>query len=98
MDMNNHKKSLLNETAEGGTALSTHYWIEKNAGRDPKVNWKFVEKNVNVFNPITNKCTLCIREKFTIVLKPSMATLNSRQEIFAHCRHMQSELLQAAPD
>ena len=93
-----HKKCLLDETAEGGTALSNHYWHEKNAGRDPQVSCKFLEKNVPVFNPITLKCRLCLREKFNIVLKPELAILNSRQEIFAHCRHKQWELLQAAPD
>ena len=93
-----HKKCLLDETAEGGTALTTYYWLEKNAGRDPQVTWKFLEKNIPIFNPVTNKCRLCLREKFNIVLKPNLATLNSRQEIFAHCRHLQSELLKAAPD
>ena len=93
-----HKKCLLDETAEGGTALSTYYWQEQNAGRNPKVNWKFLEKNVPIFNPISNRCRLCLREKYNIVLKPNLASLNSRQEIFAHCRHLQSELLDAAPD
>ena len=93
-----HKKCLLDETAEGGTALSTYYWQEQNAGRNPKVNWKFLGENVPIFNPISNRCRLCLREKYNIVLKPNLASLNSRQEIFAHCRHLQSELLDAAPD
>ena len=93
-----HKKNLLVETAEGGTALSKYYWLEKNAGRDPQVTWKYLERNIPIFNPVTNKCRLCLREKFNIVLKPNLATLNSRQEIFAHCKHLQSELLKAAPD
>ena len=92
------KKCLLDETAEGGTSLSKYYWQEKNAGSDPKITWKFLERNVPIFNPITNKCRLCLREKFNIVLRPSLASLNSMQEIFAHCKHLQSELLKAAPD
>ena len=63
-----------------------------------KVTWRYVEKNVPVFNPISNKCRLCLREKFNIVLRPNMATLNSRQEIFAHCRHLLPELISGAPD
>ena len=93
-----HKKCLLDESAEGGTALSKYFWQEENAGRDPQVTWKFLEKNVPIFNPITNKCKLCLREKFNIVLRPNLASLNSRQEIFAHCKYLQSELVQAAPD
>ena len=93
-----HKKCILDESAEGQTALTNYYWREKNAGRDPDVSWKFLETNVPIFNPITNRCRLCHCEKFNIVLKPTLASLNSRQEIFGHCRHLQFELLHAAPD
>ena len=93
-----HKKNLLDENAVGPTTLSNYFWEEKNAGKDPSVTWRYVEKNVPVFNPISNKCRLCIREKFNIVLRPSLATLNSRQEIFAHCRHLLPELISGAPD
>ena len=72
--------------------------VELKEPRNPKVTWKFLEKNVPIFNPITNKCRLCLREKFNIILRPSEATLNSRQEIFAHCKHLQSELICVAPD
>ena len=89
---------LLDGTTKGVPALSTYIWQEKNAGRNPEVSWKFLEKNVPIFNPITSRCRLCLREKYNIVLKPSLASLNSRQEIFAHCKHIQSELLDAAPD
>ena len=41
--------------------------VKKNAGRSPEVSWKMLERNVPVFNPITNKCRLCLREKFYIV-------------------------------
>jgi hypothetical protein len=93
-----HKKSLLDEFAPGGTALSKHFWKESNAGRVPIVSWKYLERNIPVFNPITNKCRLCLREKFNIILKPELATLNSRQEIFGHCRHILPELISGAPD
>ena len=93
-----HKKNLVDEFAPGGTALSKHFWKEKNAGRNPAVSWKFLERNVPIFNPITSKCCLCLREKFNIILKPELATLNSRQEIFAHCRHLLPELISGAPD
>ena len=93
-----HKKTLLDESADGQTSMSKYYWRETHAGKDPKVTWRFLERNVPVYNPVTNKCRLCLREKFNIVLRPSWATLNSRQEIFAHCRHLQAELIQSAPD
>jgi hypothetical protein len=91
-----HIKCLLDETTVGKTVLSTYFWPEANSGGDRKVNWTFLERNVQTYNPITRKCRLCLREKFNIVLKPELASLNSRQEIFSRCRHLQTELL--APD
>ena len=88
-----HKSTILDQSADGQTRLSTHYWNEKNLGNNPKVSWKFLETNIPTFNPVSKQCKLCIREKFYIVLRPSLASLNSRQEIFAHCRHISSELL-----
>jgi hypothetical protein len=93
-----HKKNLLDESAPGRTSLSNYFWKDTNQGRDPKVTLKFLERNVPIFNPIANKCRLWLREKFNILLRPSEATLNSRQEIFAHCRHLQTELISVAPD
>ena len=39
-----HNTNLLDETAPGGTSLSKYFWREKNAGNNPKVTWKFLEK------------------------------------------------------
>ena len=50
-----HKKNILDESAPNGTSLSKYFWKETNLGRDPKITWKFLERNVPVFNPITNK-------------------------------------------
>ena len=47
-----HKKCLLDETAEGGTALSTYYWHEQNAGRNPKFNWKCLGKMCQFVTPL----------------------------------------------
>ena len=93
-----HKASLSVYKPEGNTTLSTHFWTVKEAGGDPKVEWKILEKNIPTYNPVTKICRLCLREKFNIVLKPHLATLNSRQEIFAHCRHKEPKLIGKPPD
>ena len=46
-----HKKCLLDETAEGGTALTTYYWLEKNAGRDPPSDLEIFGKEHTNFQP-----------------------------------------------
>ena len=57
------------------------------------VTWRFIDKNVPVYNPSINKCRLCVREKFNIALKTNIAKINSRHEICAHCRHILCELI-----
>ena len=81
----------------GGGTLQKFFWKQKNAGKDPIVTWKYLERNVPIYNPISKKCMLCLREKFNILLKPDLATINSRQEKFAHCRHIHAELIGGPP-
>ena len=88
-----HKTCLEDEFAEGHTCLTTQFWKRKNAGKNPVVTWKYLERNVPTYNPVAKRCKLCLREKFNIVLRPNLASLNSRQEIFGHCRHMEFELI-----
>ena len=92
-----HKASLENYTEENSTTLSTYYWNEIEAGAAPSISWKILEKNVPTFNPVSGKCQLCIREKFNIILKPQLCSLNRRQEIFAHCRHKRAKLIERPP-
>ena len=73
--------------------MSNYYWKVKEAGGEPIVTWKVLEANIPTYNPVRKVCRLCIREKYNIVLKPHLGTLNSRQEMFAHCRHMRFELI-----
>ena len=93
-----HKASMEKKDPNNTTTLSAHFWAELEAGRAPIVTWTVLESNVPSFNPVTGKCQLCIREKFYIILKPHLATLNQRQEIFSNCRHKESRLLRKAPD
>ena len=88
-----HKGSIENPSPQNSTTLSTHFLKEQEAGKNPTISWKFLRTNIPTFNPVTGVCKLCICEKFTIVFKPEIATLNSRNEIFSACRHKKTELL-----
>ena len=93
-----HKTSLEINSPNNSTTLSTYFWKEKEAGNNPKVKWNILEKNISTFNPTTEKCQLSTREKIYIVLKPHLCTLNSRLELFSHCKHIESKLMKMAPD
>ena len=54
--------------------------------------WKKIDKG-KPFSPVTNKCDLCTKEKFHILLQSNPEQLNKRSEIFSHCMHKRSSLL-----
>ena len=93
-----HKASLETYSSENSTTLSTHFWEEKNSGNNPVVSWKILERNIPTYNPVVQKCNLCLREKFNIIFNPKLCSLNSRQEVFSHCRHIKTKLLWKEPD
>ena len=73
--------------------LSTNFLKDQAAGKNLTISWEFLKTHIPTFNPVTGVCKLCIGEKFTIVFKPEIATLNSRNGIFSACRHKKAELL-----
>ena len=92
-----HKATLKVRKVKGNTTLSTYYWDQKEAGNEPKVKWKILESCLADYNSTSGKCSLCTREKYYILFKPDMATLNKRQEIFGFCRHKEAKLLEKKP-
>ena len=93
-----HKKTLEDQDADGQTTLSRYVWKKREEGLCPQVKWHFLEKNIPDFNPITEICKLCTREKYQIVLNPKVATLNSRLEVFSYCKHKDCYVIGDPPD
>ena len=93
-----HKATLGSRTADGQTTLSKYVWKKRDEGLNPSVSWKYLETNVPDFNPVTEICKLCTREKFQILLNPSVATLNFKTDIFSSCRHRLIYIIGDPPD
>ena len=87
-----HKKSFENADYKHETVLSTHIWECKARGSAYKVSWRILDRG-QPFNPVTKICKLCVRERFFILRKPHLASLNHRQEIGTFCPHIRSSLL-----
>ena len=90
-----HKSSFNNEKYSGETTLSTHIWKLKAKGSNFDIKWKIIDRG-QPFNPATKTCQLCTKEKFYILFKPELSTLNSRNELGAHCRHKKLSLVGTA--
>ena len=88
----NHKSSFKHQHRSKASELSKHIWRLKERGTTFTINWKIIEK-VKAFSPVTGQCKLCLREKYLILTKPHLGTLNNRDEILSACRHKQVKLL-----
>ena len=74
------------------TSLSKQIWKLRSQGIEPEVTWKLIDRG-KPYSPDHNVCQLCIKEKFHIIYRPEMATINSRKGIFNSCIHKKSALL-----
>ena len=81
-----HKTSFNLERYRHSTTLSTEVWRLKELNGDPKVTWRKI-RNARAYNPESNKCFLCLNEKFEIANYPNDNLLNKQTEIIAKCRH-----------
>ena len=88
---NGHTSTFRNEDLNG-TTLSAYIWKLKREGKIYDIDWGIICK-ATPFSPVTEQCALCTAEKFFIIYKPELGTLNARNELGAHCRHKQSVLL-----
>ena len=87
-----HKSSLNNRDYQHSTTLSTYVWKLKDENIPYKINWNIIGR-ATPYNTVTNKCRLCLLEKYLIMFKPKGATLNQNSEFFTSCRHKQAHLL-----
>ena len=74
------------------TALSKYIWRVRSEGIEPSVEWKIIDK-AKKYSPSSKTCQLCLREKYYIMYKPHMGTLNSRSELTNPCIHRKYLLL-----
>ena len=92
----NHNSDFKHPSKRGNTCLSKYIWSLKDKGlvedRDWSINWALMARACS-FSPTSGCCRLCLKEKSLMVLKPEWATLNDRDEFFAHCRHKNKLLL-----
>ena len=87
-----HKASFRNESKKHETTLSQYIWTLKNSNTQYDVNWKIIAK-CKPYSPSDKTCSLCTKEKYFIICKPEIATLNTRNELASECKHKKKHLL-----
>ena len=76
-------ESTAREAVEQQLGARRRLWMDEHAA---------LGRDINMHEPVL------VTHGTVPALAPSLATLNSRQEIFAHCRHLLPELISGAPD
>ena len=88
----NHRSNFKTRNPKNSTCLSKHVMQLQDQNVGFTISWKIVS-SATPFNHVTNECKLCVREKYFIIFKPEMATLNDRNEIAGPCLHKHGQLL-----
>ena len=84
--LNGHRSTFNNPDDWKTTALSKYIWTLRNSNIQYNVKWSILKK-CKPYSNLSKRCQLCLYEKFIIVCKPQLSTLNKRTEIMNTCRH-----------
>ena len=89
---NGHNSSFRNHSKRNATTLSSHIWSLKDNNINFSIKWRIVAR-ARSYSTTSKVCNLCLKEKYFIICKPHMATLNTRNELASACRHRRKHLL-----
>jgi hypothetical protein len=89
---NQHTHTFNHNSKRLSTELSKHVWTLKDQSIGHSIKWHIVKRSRG-FNINSGKCNLCIWEKYFIIFKPPLGSLNKRSEMLSTCRHAAKYLL-----
>ena len=87
-----HKSSFRTRNPKNASGLSRYIWNLEDIGMGYKIDWRILSR-AKPFDPASGVCRLCIREKYYIIFKPELSTINCRNEIAGPCLHKASRLI-----
>ena len=82
----NHMTSFRHANRRNETELSKYIWTLKDARKPFRVQWK-VLATCKPYDNVSKKCNLCLKEKFFIICRNDLCTLNKRNELASSCPH-----------
>ena len=88
----NHTASFRHAKHKNSTELSKHTWNLKDNNIDHFISWRILSSN-SPYSSSSKRCNLCLKEKFLIICRPELSTLNKRNELVSSCRHRNKALL-----
>jgi len=88
----NHICSFCNEWYKHAMELSKYVWRLKDQKIPYQIKWRKI-KQARSYSNVSKRCNLCLWEKFFILRRPEMSTLNSRNGLPLGCRRARKFLL-----
>ena len=88
----NHTASFRHAKHKNSTELSKHIWTLKNDNIDYSISWRVLSSN-SPYNSSSKRCNLCLKEKFLIICRPDLSSLNKRNGLVSSCQHRNKALL-----
>ena len=86
----NHTASFRHAKHRNSTELSKHIWtLKENIAHF--ISWRILSSH-SPYNSSSKRCNLCLKEKFLIICRPELSTLNKRN-LVSSCRHRNKALL-----
>ena len=89
---NGHTSSFRNIENRHATTLSEHIWTLKDNKVPYRIKWKILSR-AKAYSTSRKLCNLCIEEKYFIIHRPDLSSLNKRNELMGACRHRKKHLL-----
>ena len=83
----NHVCSFRNERYKHATELSKYIWSLKDWNIMYNIKWRKV-KQARSYSNVSKRCNLCLWEKYFIICRPEMSTLNNRSELTSYIIHV----------
>ena len=88
----NHTASFRHTRLRTSTELSKHIWTLKDSNTDQFISRRILSSS-SPYNSASKRCNLCLKEKFLIICRTELSTLNKCNELVSSCRHRNKALL-----
>ena len=82
----NHQTSFKHRSKRNETELSKYIWDLKDRQKSFHVNWRIL-RSCQPYSNVSKKCNLCLQEKYFIIFRKDLSSLNKRNELASSCRH-----------
>ena len=80
----NHTASLRRAKHRNSTKLGKHIWSLKDKGIDHFITCRIISSS-STYNSSSKRCNLCLKEKFFIICRPDLSSLNNRNDLVSSC-------------